>query len=94
MRQDVVDGNLNAARPVKDDGVIAQQFETSVLIITLTAVKEGQKVIKEIVFHALVDTEDDVSICAKNPAEKIFRWIPEDSISISFLREKAKSISA
>ena len=88
--QDVMDGNLNAARPVKDDGAIEQQFETSVPIMALTAVIERQKDIKEIAFYALVDTGADVSICTKDLAEKMFRWSPEDSISISFLNEKAK----
>ena len=43
VNQDVIDGNLNAARPVKDDGAIEQQFETSVPIMALTAVKERLK---------------------------------------------------
>ena len=90
VNQDVMDGNLNAARPVKDDGAIEQKFETSVPIMALTAVKERQKNIKEIVFYALVDTGADVSICTKDLAEKMFRWSPEDSIIISFLNEKAK----
>ena len=30
MDQDVLDGNLNPARPVKNDGAIEQQFKTSV----------------------------------------------------------------
>ena len=90
MDQDVMDGNLNAARPVKDDGAIEQQFETSVPIMALTAVKERQKDIKEIAFYALVDTGADVSICTKDLAEKMFRWSPEDCVSISFLNEKAK----
>ena len=88
--QDVMDGNLNAARPVKDDGTIEQQFETSVPIMALTAVKERHKNIKEIACYALVDTGADVSICTKDLAENMFRWSPEDSISISFLNEKAK----
>ena len=55
MGQDVVDqyvmdGNLNAARSVKDDDALEQQFETSVPIMALTAVKEKQKNIKEILF--------------------------------------------
>ena len=70
---DVMDGNLNAARPVKDDGTIEQQFEASMPIMALTAVKERQKNIKEIVFYALVDTGADVSICTKDLAEKMFR---------------------
>ena len=86
----VIDGNLNAARPVKDDGTIEQQFETSVPIMALTAVKKRQKNIKEIVFYALIDIKANVSICTKDLAEKMFRWSPEDSISITFLNEKAK----
>ena len=86
----MMDGNSNATRPVKDDGAIEQQFETSVPIMALTAVKERQKDIKEIAFYALVDTGADVSICTRDLAGKMFRWTPEDSIGISFLNEKAK----
>ena len=38
-----MDGNLNAARPVKDDGTIEQQFKTSVPIMALTAVREAEE---------------------------------------------------
>ena len=74
--QNVMDGNLNAARPVKDYGAIEQQFETSVPITALTAVKVRQKDINEIVFYALADTGADVSICTKDLAEKNVQMEP------------------
>ena len=65
-----MEGNLNAARSVKDDGAIEQLFETSVPIMALTAAKERQKDIKEIVFYALANAGADVSICTNDLAKK------------------------
>ena len=55
-----------------------------------TICSKRQKDIIEIVFYALVDTGADVSMCSKDLVEKMFRWNPEDSISIDFPNKKAK----
>jgi len=68
------------------------ESEASVLLIALTALKNGDgDSMIEIPFYALLDTGVDTSICTRELAEELFGWTPNDKISIQFLEKASEN---